>query len=65
MTTYINASTPTGNGRRIKLLSTDLIFGGIDNVFVYPSLDIDRLQNALSHTLSSWPILTGRIFIDD
>ncbi|CAF0745223.1 unnamed protein product [Adineta steineri] len=65
MTTYINASTPTGNSRRIKLLSTDLIFGGIDNVFVYPSLDIDRLKNALSDTLSSWPILAGRIFIDD
>jgi hypothetical protein len=65
MTSYINASSPTENGRRIKLLSTDLIFGGIDNVFVYPSLDIDRLQNALSQTLSFWPILTGRVLVDD
>ncbi|CAF4509056.1 unnamed protein product [Rotaria sp. Silwood2] len=65
MTSYIAASSPTGNGRQIQLLSTDLIFGGIDNVFVYPSLDVDRLRNALSRTLSFWPILTGRIFVDN
>lgn len=65
MTSNIDASSPSGNGRRIKLLGTDLIFGGIDNVFVYPSLDVERLQNALSRTLSFWPILTGRIHIDN
>jgi hypothetical protein len=65
MTIYIDAYSPTGNNRRITLLGTDLIFGGIDNVFVYPSLDVDRLQDALSRTLSFWPILTGRILVDD
>ena len=65
MTSYIKASSPTGNGRQIKLIGTDLIFGGIDNVFIYPSLDIDRFKQALSQTLSSWPILTGRVFVDD
>ncbi|CAF1287971.1 unnamed protein product [Rotaria sordida] len=65
MTSYINASSPTGNDHRIKLLASDLIFSGIDNVFVYPSLDIDRLQNALRYTLSFWPILTGRILVND
>ncbi|CAF1340614.1 unnamed protein product [Rotaria sordida] len=65
MTSYIDASSPTGNGRRIQILSTDLIFGGIDNVFIYPSLDVDRLRNALSRTLSFWPIITGRILVDN
>jgi hypothetical protein len=65
MTSYIDAYSPSGNGRRITLLGTDLIFGGIDNVFVYPTLDIDRLQNALRQTLSFWPILTGRIIIEN
>ena len=65
MTTYIDAASPSGNGRRITLLGTDLIFGGIDNVFVYPTLDIHRLQDALRQTLSSWPILTGRIIVEN
>ena len=65
MTSYIYASVPTGNGHRIKLIGSDLIFGGIDNIFVYPTLDVDRLRNALSRTLSSWPILTGHILVDD
>ncbi|CAF1088332.1 unnamed protein product [Didymodactylos carnosus] len=64
MTSDITASTPTGNGRRIPLLGTDLIFGGIDNVFVYPSLDINQLKQALCQTLSLWPMLTGRLLID-
>ena len=42
-----------------------LIFFGIDNVFVYPSLDVDRLRDALRRTLSRWPILTGRVLVDD
>ncbi|UJR11164.1 hypothetical protein I4U23_015345 [Adineta vaga] len=65
MTSLINASSSSGNNRRIKLLSTDLIFGGIDNFFVYPSLDVNRLQDAISRTLSFWPILTGRVFIEN
>ncbi|CAF2056546.1 unnamed protein product [Rotaria magnacalcarata] len=64
MTSFIDASSPTGNGRRIKVLSTDLIFSGVDNIFVYPSLDIDRLRDALSRALSFWPILTGRIIFE-
>jgi hypothetical protein len=65
MTSYIDACSPSGNGRRITLLGTDLIFGGIDNVFVYPTLDINRLRNALQETLSFWPILTGRLIVDN
>jgi hypothetical protein len=65
MTSYIDACPPTGNGHRVTLLGTDLIFGGIENVFVYPSLDVHRLQTALSQTLSSWPVLTGRIIVDN
>ena len=64
MTSYIDASSPSGNGRRIELLGTDLIFDSIDNVFVYPSLDVNRLRRALSRTLSFWPILTGRVLFD-
>ncbi|CAF5201476.1 unnamed protein product, partial [Rotaria magnacalcarata] len=64
MISFIDASSPTGNGRRIKVLSTDLIFSGVDNIFVYPSLDIDRLRDALSRALSFWPILTGRIIFE-
>ena len=31
---HIEAECPSGNGRRIQLVAKDLIFGGIDNVFV-------------------------------
>ncbi|UJR34828.1 hypothetical protein I4U23_027609 [Adineta vaga] len=65
MTSYVDASIPSGNGRRITLLGTDLIFASIENVFVYPTLDVDRLRNALGETLSLWPILTGRIIVND
>ena len=65
MTTYIKAYLPTGNGRRIALLGIDLIFGSIDNVFVYSSLDVDRLRDALRLALSRWPILTGRVLVHD
>jgi hypothetical protein len=64
MASSIDACSPTGNGRRITLLGSDLIFGGLDNIFVYPTLDVDRLRNALSETLSSWPVLTGRIIVN-
>ena len=65
MLSSLSASSPSGNNRRIKLLSTDLIFGGIDNVFVYPSLDVDRLKDAVSRTLSFWPIVTGRVIVEN
>lgn len=65
MISNIKASSSTGNGRRIKLLGTDLIFGGVDNIFVYPTLNVDRLCDALSRTLSFWPILTGRILVEN
>ena len=61
----IEAENPSGKGRRIQLVGKDLIFGGIDNIFVYPSLDVNRLKTALSRTLSRWPILTGRVFVHD
>lgn len=61
MTSYINASSPSGNGRRIVLLGTDLISGNIENVFVYPTLDVNRFRDALCQALSRWPILTGHL----
>ena len=57
----VGATPPTGGGRRLELVGIDLIFGGIDNLFVYPTLDVRRVKEALSVTLSSWPILTGRV----
>ncbi len=65
MTSYIDASSPSGNGRRIILYGTDLIFGNIENVFVYPTLDVNRFRDALCQTLSYWPILIGHLLIDD
>jgi hypothetical protein len=65
MTSYISASSPSGNGRRIILYGIDLISGNIENVFVYPTLDVNRFRDALSHTLSHWPILTGHLIIDN
>jgi hypothetical protein len=58
-------STPTGNNRRIELAGIDLwIIPRIDNVFVYPSdLNIDRLKEALSRTLSLWPLIAGRFLL--
>ncbi|CAF2372184.1 unnamed protein product [Rotaria sp. Silwood2] len=66
MTSNIIPYPPTGNDHRIILAGTDLIFESIDNIFVYPSLlDIDRLKKALSRTLSIWPILAGRVIVND
>jgi hypothetical protein len=65
ITTHIDADPPTRNGRRITLLATALIFGETDNVF-YPSLDVNRLKNALGQILSRWLILPGLVrFKDD
>jgi len=65
MTSYIDALSPSGNGRRIVLFGTDLIFGNIENVFVYPTLDVNRFRDALHQTLSYWPIVTGHLLIDE
>ena len=64
MTRYVSADCPNGNGCRIKLRGVDLIFGYIENLFVYPNLDVDRFEKALSKTLSLWPIVTGRLIVD-
>lgn len=65
MVRYINADCPCGNGRRIKIRGGDLIFGNIENLFVYPNLDINQFEDALRKTLSFWPIITGRIIVND
>jgi hypothetical protein len=60
-------SSPTGNNRQIDLTGIDLwIIPRIDNVFVYPcDLNTDRLKNALSRTLSLWPLIAGRFLLLD
>ncbi|CAF3602334.1 unnamed protein product [Rotaria sp. Silwood1] len=60
-------SLPMGNGRRIELAGLDLwICARVDNAFVFPSeLDIDRFKDALSRTLSLWPIVCGRFLVFD
>jgi hypothetical protein len=47
----VSASTPTGNNRHIELAGMEL--------FVYPAQI--KIKQALSQTLSIWPILAGRI----
>ncbi|CAF1453970.1 unnamed protein product [Rotaria sordida] len=42
-----------------------MVLGAVDNVFVYPTLDIKQLQNAIGHTISLWPIVVGRLCIID
>ncbi|CAF1093864.1 unnamed protein product [Adineta steineri] len=56
---------PTGNNQRIELAGLDLwISHCINDVFVYPAdLDIDRLKQALSRTLSLWPLIAGRFLL--
>lgn len=58
---------PTGNNRRIELAGVDLwLTDRIDNVFVYPSeVKIDQLQEALGRTLSLWPLVAGRIVLEN
>ena len=57
---------PTGYGRRVALVTFDLQPSWpINHVFVYPSLDVDRLKRALEHALSLWPIVCGHIELDD
>ncbi|CAF3975897.1 unnamed protein product [Rotaria sordida] len=58
-------SSPSGNSRCIELAGTDLwICARIDLAFVYPSaLDVDRFKEALSRTLSLWPLVCGRFLV--
>ncbi|CAF2795490.1 unnamed protein product [Rotaria sp. Silwood2] len=60
-------SSFTGANRRIELAGTDLwITPRIDNVFVYPSnLDLNRLNDALGHILTLWPLVCGRLLLLD
>ncbi len=61
-TFLVYPSIPTGNNRRIELAGLDLWrMARIDNIFVYPSeIDINRFNDALSRTLSLWPLIAGR-----
>jgi hypothetical protein len=57
---------PTGEGRRITVVNYDLLPNApINNVFVYPSLDVKRLKKALEQTLSLWPVVCGHIETDN
>lgn len=57
---------PTGEGRRISLITYDLQPNWpINRVFVYPTLDVNHLKNVLEQTLSLWPVVCGHIEIDD
>jgi len=63
---FIFPIPPTGEGRRIALTAFDLqLDWPINMVFVYPSLDVNRLKKVLEHTLSLWPVVCGHIEIDD
>ena len=63
----VSPSSHTGNNRRIELPGLDLwIIARTDKVFVYPSeLNIDRFKDALSRTLSIWPLVVGRFLLLD
>ncbi|CAF1019675.1 unnamed protein product [Adineta steineri] len=63
----VSPSTSTGNNRRIELAGMDLwLMARIDNVFVYPSeIKIDQLKEALSQTLSLWPLVAGRTILEN
>jgi hypothetical protein len=61
-TFLVYPSIRTGNNRRIELAGLDLWrMARIDNVFVYPNeINVDRFKDALSRTLSLWPLIAGR-----
>ena len=61
----IYPSSRTGKNERIELAGIDLwIIPRIDNIFVYPSkLDIDRIKETMGHTLSLYPLVTGRFLL--
>ncbi|CAF0724023.1 unnamed protein product [Rotaria sp. Silwood1] len=64
---FISPSTPTGNNHRIELAGIDLwLLACINNIFVYPSeINIDQFKQALSRTLSLWPLGCGRIVLEN
>lgn len=61
-TSLVHPLSLAGQNRRIELTGLDLsIVPRIDNIFVYPAeLDVDRFKDALSRTLSIWPLVVGR-----
>jgi hypothetical protein len=63
----VSSSTSTGNNVRIELAGMDLwITARIDNVFVYPcEIKLDQLKEALSRTLSLWPLVAGRTVLEN
>jgi len=63
----VSPSPATGNNRRIELAGMDLLLAvHINNVFVYPDeIKIDRFQDALSRTLSLWPLVAGRTVLEN
>ncbi|CAF2883993.1 unnamed protein product [Rotaria sp. Silwood2] len=66
-TFLVYPSVPTGNNCRIELAGLDLWrMARIDNVFVYPSeINIDCFNDALSRTLTLWPLIAGRSYLDN
>ncbi|CAM4799571.1 unnamed protein product [Rotaria magnacalcarata] len=60
-------SAATGRNRRIELAGIDLwVIARTDKIFVYPSeLNIEQFKDALSRTLSLWPLITGRLLLLD
>jgi len=65
-TDFIFPIPPTGKGRRLALGPMDqLINWPINCVFIYPSLDINKLKRVLEHTLSIWPVVCGHIEVDN
>ncbi|CAF1003782.1 unnamed protein product [Rotaria sordida] len=66
-TFLIYPSVPAGNNCHIELAGLDLWrMARIDNVFVYPSeININCFNEALSRTLSLWPLIAGRSYIDE
>ncbi|CAF4504575.1 unnamed protein product [Rotaria sp. Silwood2] len=67
ITSLVLPSPPTGNARRIELAGIDLwLDARIDSIFVYPStLNLDRFKEALSRTLSRWPLVAGHLLLLD
>lgn len=66
-TFLVSPSKATGNNRRIELAGMDLwTTARIDNVYVYPDeIKIDQLKQALSETLSLWPLVSGRMILEN
>ncbi|CAF4216247.1 unnamed protein product, partial [Rotaria magnacalcarata] len=63
----VSPSAATGRNRHIELAGIDLwVIARTDKIFVYPSeLNIEQFKDALSRTLSLWPLITGRLLLLD